>query len=846
MSETNEIIEYQFTCTALNGMHARPANRLEQIASGFACEIIIENLENGKSANARSILSVISADIKLNDKCLLKISGEDSEAASKELVRFIEEELPVIDNDLIEDFEENGESYISPVLSKAGVEIIPGRPVTAGIGRGHIVYVNDIQLPEEIIDKNTEDTAKELELVENAFASIIDSINREASGKANSIENDILQAHLSITHDQELKNKIKSHIAKDSYQAGRAIIEAFRYFAQMLGNAQSQVIRDRIADLNDIRNQLIKCIYGQNLKNEIVLNRPSICVAECMSPSEFISLNKSYLKGLVLKEVGSTSHIVILARSCDIPILTDVQCADLNLPEGQEVILDSNYGLLIPEINESVTRFYDREMKKSSIFCNAMAEYLNKDATTKNGKLMKVMANIAMASEVEAATRNGANGIGLYRTEMMLPGRESAPGEQEQFEEYKKAVSLAAGKVVSIRTFDIGGDKNIEYIPLAQEQNPYLGNRGVRIYKKYKELLHTQLSAILRASAFGAVQLFAPMVACREEVLFVKEILEAAKKELDEKSIAYDKDVKLGIMIEVPSAAFIIPQLSDLIDFINIGTNDLKQYFFAADRENKEVSSRFPDHNPAFLGLLDRIITDAHRFNLPVCLCGEMGSNERYLPLLIGAEIDSVSVSTPFINKIKALCSQHDSVKCRSLLDEAVACKSSENVTDLLDKYSQNNTEKGIIEAELIDLEVDCINKEEVIKYITDTLYLDQRTSCSIELEKDFWKREEVYSTGLGHGFAIPHCKTSHISQNSICVFRLQKAIEWQSIDEKPVKIIIAMTIRDSQDAGNSHMTIFSKLARNIMHTEFQENLKNLPDKASLVDFLRNKLELTS
>ena len=847
MSETDTITEYRFSCPTPNGIHARPATKMEQIASGFSSEITIENLQNGKTANVRSILSLIAADIKADDDCVITFSGDDSAKAKKVFSEFIDIELPAIDDKPIAENADNAESYISPVLEQAGTEIIAAKPVTTGFGKGKVVHIDSIKLPDSILNSSPGDTATELDTVNDAFDTIRKTLNSKLSKNSLSpVEKEIIQAHLSILNDIELKNKILSLIQLNNHCSGKAILEAFDFYCHLLGNAQSQLIRERIADLHDVRNQLIVAIYGSIANTEFKLNGPSICIADSLSPSEFISLDKNHLKGLILKEVGSTSHTVILARSCNTPIITDVQTPNLHLPEGQEIIIDSNYGLLIPEINEQVNRFYDRELKKSSIYQCTMAEKCNTPTTTKNGLQFKVMANIAMALEVESAINSGADGIGLFRTEMMLLGRDNAPNEQEMFEEYSKAAQLAQQKPVTIRTFDIGGDKKIDFIPIDQETNPTLGFRGVRIYSKYQDLIKSQLKAILRASAFGNIQIAVPMIASREEIIFIKELLDSVREQLDTESAQYDKEIKLGIMIEVPSAAYSIPQISDIIDFINIGTNDLKQYFFAVDRENQQVSTLFPDHSPAFLSIIDKIVSDAHDNDLKVCICGEIAGNSDYLPFLIGTNIDSISVSIPYVSKIKAGCSKHDSIQCRSILKRAAGCDSAQSAYDILDNYYQDSVDTSIIEADLIDLHTDCNNKEEVIKYITDVLYLNQRANNYVELEKDFWEREKVYSTGLGHGFAIPHCKTSHISQNSICVFRLKKPIEWQSIDNQPVSVIIAMSIRDKINAGNTHITIFSKLARNIMHEDFREQIKNIPDKNDLIEYIGKKLELNS
>ncbi len=290
-------------------------------------------------------------------------------------------------------------------------------------------------------------------------------------------------------------------------------------------------------------------------------------MADSLTPSQFIALDKSQLRGLILQQVGSTSHTVILARSFNIPILTGIRGLDGLVAEGQEVVVDANIGILIPEINHRVERFYDGEQKKSLIQQQRLMAFKNCPAETHDGIRLEVMANVATADEVSVAMERGAEGIGLFRTEMLFMDRDRAPGEEEQFKVYRQAVEAAGGYPVMIRTFDIGGDKAIDYIPWDGEGNPFLGNRGVRVYRQNEVLFKNQLRAILRASAYGQIKIMIPMVSCREEVVYVRTVLETVKLELDAQSIRYDQQIALGIMAEVPSIGFIIPQLAGLIDF---------------------------------------------------------------------------------------------------------------------------------------------------------------------------------------------------------------------------------------------------------------------------------------
>lgn len=845
MPVTPEKYEYRFVCPLPNGLHARPANRLEQVVSGFTSRVSVENLSNRKVANARSILSLVSADIKKGDECVLKVDGEDRDSAYQELVRFIRDELPVCDEALPETTTSSEDAYIPPVLHAAGVQMVSGKAVVPGFGRGKVVFIGGLTLPEKIDHAEAIDVEEERRTIDRVIVEHRSDLTLKLGySRLSKVESEVLKAHLSIANDVELIEKIHTLIQEEGLCAGRAILASFDYFSERLNKAQSELIRERIVDLRDVCAQLLAKIYGTSAQHRILLTEPSVCVADDLTPSQFIAMDKRLLSALVLSHAGNTSHTVILARSFGIPTLSDVRDVERLLKAGQPVIVDANYGFLIPEINQQVERFYAAEQHNRDLQQQRLAAFRDKPAETRDGKRLEVMANVAMAAEVETAMANGAEGVGLFRTEMLFLGRNNAPGEEEQFEEYKQAARFAGDKPVIIRTFDIGGDKAVEYIQWDTEENPFLGYRGVRVYRRHKELLENQLRAILRASAFGTLKIMIPMVTCAEEVRYVRSVLEKAKGELDLAGIAFDDNISLGIMVEVPSVAFFIPQLAGIIDFLSIGTNDLTQYFLAVDRGNGQVSSLYQSRHPGLLALIQKIVDDAHRHHLWVGMCGEMAGQIECLPLLLGTGIDEVSVSIPYVTKIKAACSEYAVNHCCRLLEQAVAAETTDQVDAILSGSADHESAKPVIDACLVNLDADCISKEEVIKMVSDTLYLNQRTRNAAALEKDFWQREGIYSTGLGHGFAVPHCKTPYINANSICVFRLKQPVQWQSIDDVPVDIVVAMTIRDSGEAGNIHMKIFSKLARNIMHDDFRERLRTIQNPDEIVAYLHEKLEL--
>lgn len=562
-------------------------------------------------------------------------------------------------------------------------------------------------------------------------------------------------------------------------------------------------------DVQDVCTALLKEIYGDIIKPAKVLpDMPSICIADNFTPSQFMSLDRKFLKGLVLANAGTTSHTIILARSFGIPTITGV--ANLDKISGTEVIVDGDLGILVSEISEPVKRYYELEKKKISAKKQQLQKFINSPGA---GGQIEVGANVSGADEIAAAVNFGADGVGVFRTEMIFLGRESAPTEHEQFEIYKKAALNANGRPVIIRSIDIGGDKHFDYLKIPAEANPFLGYRAVRIYDEFSEIIRNQLRAILRASAFGKLQLMIPMVSCVEEVRQVKKILAEIRTQLDSEKAAYDKTMQVGIMVEVPSAVFIIEQLAREIDFFSIGTNDLLQYFVAADRQNERVSRLYTPLHPSFIRFLKRIVDDVHTSGKWVGMCGEMAGDIQNIPILVGLGLDEISLSASNIPAIKATISQADPNQCRNLIETAIQCSTIEEVQRLMQKGLNSSKLLPIIDANLIILDSDSRSRHEVIKETVDNLYVFDRTEQPAAVEEEIWKREGVYSTGLGYGFAVPHCSCDGILANCISIVKLRHAVDWNSADSKPVDIVIMLAIKSSEK-DQTHMQIFSRLAQ--------------------------------
>ncbi|EPE3787757.1 phosphoenolpyruvate--protein phosphotransferase [Escherichia coli] len=466
--------------------------------------------------------------------------------------------------------------------------------------------------------------------------------------------------------------------------------------------------------------------------------------------------------------------------------------------------------------------------------------WLTQQARTADGIRIEIAANIAHSVEAQAAFGNGAEGVGLFRTEMLYMDRTSAPGESELYNIFCQALESANGRSIIVRTMDIGGDKPVDYLNIPAEANPFLGYRAVRIYEEYASLFTTQLRSILRASAHGSLKIMIPMISSMEEILWVKEKLAEAKQQLRNEHIPFDEKIQLGIMLEVPSVMFIIDQCCEEIDFFSIGSNDLTQYLLAVDRDNAKVTRHYNSLNPAFLRALDYAVQAVHRQGKWIGLCGELGAKGSVLPLLVGLGLDELSMSAPSIPAAKARMAQLDSRECRQLLNQAMACRTSLEVEHLLAQFRMTQQDAPLVTAECITLESDWRSKEEVLKGMTDNLLLAGRCRYPRKLEADLWAREAVFSTGLGFSFAIPHSKSEHIEQSTISVARLQAPVRW---GDDEAQFIIMLTL-NKHAAGDQHMRIFSRLARRIMHEEFRNALVNAASADAIASLLQHELEL--
>ena len=830
------MLTIQFLCPLPNGLHARPAWELKEQCSQWQSEITFINHRQNAKADAKSSLALIGTGTLFNDSCSLNISGSDEEQARRVLEEYIQ--VRFIDSDSVQPTQAELTAHPLPrSLSRLNPDLLYGNVLASGVGVGTLTLLQSDSLDSyRAIPASAQDSTR----LEHSLATLAEQLNqqlRERDGESKTI----LSAHLSLIQDDEFAGNIRRLMTEQHQGLGAAIISNMEQVCAKLSASASDYLRERVSDIRDISEQLLHITWPElKPRNKLVLEKPTILVAEDLTPSQFLSLDLKNLAGMILEKTGRTSHTLILARASAIPVLSGLPLDAIARYAGQPAVLDAQCGVLAINPNDAVSGYYQVAQTLADKRQKQQAQAAAQLAYSRDNKRIDIAANIGTALEAPGAFANGAEGVGLFRTEMLYMDRTSAPGESELYNIFCQALESANGRSIIVRTMDIGGDKPVDYLNIPAEANPFLGYRAVRIYEEYASLFTTQLRSILRASAHGSLKIMIPMISSMEEILWVKEKLAEAKQQLRNEHIPFDEKIQLGIMLEVPSVMFIIDQCCEEIDFFSIGSNDLTQYLLAVDRDNAKVTRHYNSLNPAFLRALDYAVQAVHRQGKWIGLCGELGAKGSVLPLLVGLGLDELSMSAPSIPAAKARMAQLDSRECRKLLNQAMACRTSLEVEHLLAQFRMTQQDAPLVTAECITLESDWRSKEEVLKGMTDNLLLAGRCRYPRKLEADLWAREAVFSTGLGFSFAIPHSKSEHIEQSTISVARLQAPVRW---GDDEAQFIIMLTL-NKHAAGDQHMRIFSRLARRIMHEEFRNALVNAASADAIASLLQHELEL--
>ncbi|MBU0278479.1 phosphoenolpyruvate--protein phosphotransferase [Gemella sp. zg-1178] len=499
----------------------------------------------------------------------------------------------------------------------------------------------------------------------------------------------IFEAHLLILDDPEFMGTVRTDIVSKEINAEYALKETSDMFIHMFESMDNDYMRERAADIRDVSKRLLAYLLGVNLPNPSLIEEEVIVIAEDLTPSDTAQLNRNFVKGFATNIGGRTSHSAIMARSLEIPAVVGTGNITEQVKNGDFLIIDGLNGIV--EINPSEELISNYKVKETD-FESKKAEWaklLNEKTVSKDDHEVILAANIGTPADLDGVKNNGGEAVGLYRTEFLYMGRDSLPTEEEQFEAYKAVLEGMGDKPVVVRTLDIGGDKELPYLDLPKEMNPFLGYRAIRLCLDNTDLFRTQLRALLRASVFGKLCLMFPMIATVQEFRNAKALFLEEKEKLISEGVGVSDEIELGIMVEIPSTAVIADLFAKEVDFFSIGTNDLVQYTMAADRMSEKVSYLYQPYNPAILRLVKSVIEASHKEGKWTGMCGEMGGDPLAIPLLLGMGLDEFSMSATSILQARSQIKNLEVTKMKELAEKAIQCSTTEEVLDLVEEYTK-------------------------------------------------------------------------------------------------------------------------------------------------------------
>ena len=540
------------------------------------------------------------------------------------------------------------------------------------------VKIEDVAAEIKRFEDAIEASKKELTIIKgNALASL-------GADKAA-----VFEAHLLILDDPEFMGTVKTDIESKVINAEYAFKETSDMFISMFEAMDNEYMKERAADIRDVSKRILAHLLGVDLPNPSLIDEEVIVIAEDLTPSDTAQLNKKYVKGFATNIGGRTSHSAIMARSLEIPAVVGTSSITEDVKNGDILILDGLDGVVLVNPDEATTAEYKEKHAKFEAQKAEWAKLVTEKSVTKDGHEVILAANIGTPADLEGVKNNGGEAVGLYRTEFLYMGREQLPTEDEQFEAYKAVLEGMGDKPVVVRTLDIGGDKELPYLDLPKEMNPFLGFRAIRLCLEEKDLFRTQLRALLRASVYGKLCVMFPMIATIQEFRAAKALFLEEKEKLVAEGVAVSNDIELGIMVEIPSTAVIADIFAKEVDFFSIGTNDLIQYTMAADRMSEKVSYLYQPYNPAILRLVKNVIEASHKEGKWTGMCGEMAGDSLAIPLLLGMGLDEFSMSATSILQARSQIKNLTLAEMKELVEKAVMCATTEEVLALIEEYTK-------------------------------------------------------------------------------------------------------------------------------------------------------------
>lgn len=560
--------------------------------------------------------------------------------------------------------------------------MLKGVNASEGIGIGKVMLIEEVSLDYE--KKQITDTQAEIDRYRKVFDTYCEKTEKQAENIKNTIgekEADIILGHLLMIKDPAMSSSIEGNISSGCC-AEDAVAQVCDMFIGVFSMADDELTKQRASDVEDIKNGLITMLLG---KEEVdIASAPSgtVLVAKDLTPSMTSCIVKENIVGIVTEVGGKTSHSAILARAMEIPAVLSVHNVMETFENGQEIIVDGSHGEVIENPSDGEIAIYREKTIEYKKEKKELKKFIGKETVTADGVKVELCCNIGKPDDADAVLSKDGEGVGLFRTEFLYMDSSSIPTEEEQFEAYKKTVLKLGDKPLIIRTLDVGGDKDIPYLGLSKEDNPFMGFRAVRYCLHREDVYKPQLRALLRASAFGNIKIMIPLVTCIDEVREVKAMIENIKAELDSESIAYNKDIQVGVMVETPAASLIADLLAEEADFFSIGTNDLTGYTMAVDRGNADVAYLYSAFQPAVLRSIKKIIEDGK--DIMVGMCGEAAADPLLIPLLLAFGLDEFSVSATSVLKTRKIISQWTIDEAKEIAEKALTLKTESEVVEYL------------------------------------------------------------------------------------------------------------------------------------------------------------------
>jgi phosphoenolpyruvate-protein phosphotransferase len=553
-------------------------------------------------------------------------------------------------------------------IAKAYKLVMPDLTVTK-------VTVEDVESEIKRYEAAMEQTAKELETIKEA-----------ASKNLSAEEAAVFDAHALVLADPELKTQVEDKIKNEKVNADAALEEVANTFVAMFEMMDDEYFKERAADIKDVSRRLLANLLGKPLPNPALIDEEVIIIADDLTPSDTAQLNKNLVRGFATNIGGRTSHSAIMARSLEIPAVVACKTITEDVKAGDMIALDGIEGTVVINPDEETVKSYTAKRDEFIAYKEELKKLVNEKTVTTDGHHVELVANIGGANDLPGAHENGAEGVGLFRTEFLYMESADLPTEERQYEVYKEVLENMNGKPVVVRTLDIGGDKKIEAIDLPEEMNPFLGVRAVRLCFQKEDIFRTQLRALLRASVHGDLRIMFPMIATLQEFRKAKGLLLEEKEKLVAEGVKVSDTLQVGIMIEIPAAAVLADQFAKEVDFFSIGTNDLIQYTFAADRMSSGVSYLYQPFNPSILRLVKHVIDSAHKEGKWAGMCGEMAGETLAAPLLLGLGLDEFSMSATSVLAQRKLIKNLSKAEMEVLANKAINCCTMEEVVALVEE----------------------------------------------------------------------------------------------------------------------------------------------------------------